>query len=198
VLVLHDQRVRDDQHRVADEGQGRGERHPLEDTLLRLRHVVEDGPLDEVARGVGRGQRLAPGARRGRLGDISIRIRRGDAARGEGGQEEDEQDDGIGVLQHRHGLAQARGRAPSQVVGEGARHGGVADLGAPAETAAWAGGWWRAARDSERQRETAAETLGERRSETARRQRQTESPRVCISSTPLRSGAASGGHRSSI
>jgi hypothetical protein len=145
VLLLHDQRVRDDQHRVADKRQGRGERGPLEDALLRLRHVVMDRPLDEVARGIRRGQRLAPGARRGRFGDVSIRIRRGNAARGEGGQEEDEHDDGIGVLQDRHGLAQARGRAPSQVVaGEGglreeARHGVVAGLGSPAETAAWAG-----------------------------------------------------------
>jgi hypothetical protein len=52
----------------------------------------------------------------------------------------------------------------------------------------------RRVKGSERQR---PRHRGRRRSETARRQRQTDSPRVCISSTTLRSGAASGGHGSS-
>jgi hypothetical protein len=128
VLLFHDQRVRDDQHRVADEGQGRGQREPFEDALLRLGNVVVDRALDEVARGVRRGQRLASRAGGGGFGDINIRISRGDAAGGEGGEEEDQHDDGIGILQHRNRLAQARGRPPSQVVAGEQRMPGLGEV----------------------------------------------------------------------
>ena len=70
-----------------------------------------------VARGVGCGQRLASRARGGGLGDISIRIRRGDAADGEGHEEEKEHNDGVGILQCPDGLVQGLGMAPSRRIG---------------------------------------------------------------------------------
>ena len=109
-----------DQHRVADEGQGRGKGDPFEEALLGVGDIVVDGSLHKVASRVGCGQWLASRAGGGGFGDISIRIRGGNAAGGEGGQEEDEHKDGIGVLQHCDGVAQCGGVGPasSVVVGE--------------------------------------------------------------------------------
>jgi hypothetical protein len=116
MLLLHDQRVGNDQDRVADEGQSRGKGDPFEDALLRVRDVVVDRSLHKVASRVGCGQRLASRAGGGGFGDISIRIRGGNAAGGEGGQEEDEHKDGIGILQHRDGFAQRGGIGPASIV----------------------------------------------------------------------------------
>jgi hypothetical protein len=82
VLLLHDQRVRNDDDRVADKGEGRGQREPLEDALLRLRNIIMDRLLDEVACRVGRGQRLAPGARGGGLCDVQTTKKKASMAMG--------------------------------------------------------------------------------------------------------------------
>lgn len=99
------QRMRDDEHRVGDEGQGGSQREPLKDPLLRVRDIVVGGPFDEVARGIGCGERLAPRARSGWFGDISIRIRGGDAADSEGRQEEEEHEDGVRIVEDRRCFA---------------------------------------------------------------------------------------------
>jgi hypothetical protein len=98
VLVLFGEGLSNDEDRVADEGQGCGQRQPLEDALLRLGDMVVGRLLDKVAGGIGGGQELAARASGGGLSDISIRIRGDDAAGGEGGQEEDEQNERVGVL----------------------------------------------------------------------------------------------------
>jgi hypothetical protein len=116
LLLGHDQRMRNDEDRVANEGEGRGQRDPFKDALLRLGDIVVDGFFDKVAGWVGRGQRLASRAGGGGLGDISIRIRGGNAADGEGGQEEDEQENGIGILHDGDGRAQCCGVDPARVV----------------------------------------------------------------------------------
>jgi hypothetical protein len=86
---------------AVDEGVGNGDdgtahkrrrgegQQPIEQQLLRVRDVIGDGSLHKVARRVRRGQRLACGAGGGGFDDIRIIIRREDAARGEGGEEED-------------------------------------------------------------------------------------------------------------
>jgi hypothetical protein len=133
MLLLLDERMRNDQDRVADEGEGGGEREPFEDALLRLRHVVEDGLFDEVAGRIGCGQRLASRARGGRFGDISIRISSDNAAGGEGSQEEDEHKDWIGVLQNGDDGPQRGSRAPAVgVVGEEVQLGHGVCLARPA------------------------------------------------------------------
>jgi hypothetical protein len=117
MLFLLRQRVHNDEHRVGDEGEGCGQREPLEDPLLGVGDIVVDGALDKVARGVSCGQGLASRARGGGLGDISIRTRRGDAADGEGHEEEQEHNDGVGILQCPDGLVQRLGMAPSRGIG---------------------------------------------------------------------------------
>jgi hypothetical protein len=97
--------MRDDYDRVADKGECSCQRHPLEQPLLRLRDIVVDRLLHEVPGRVGRGQRLASRARRGRFGDISIRIRCGDAAEGKSRQEENEHNNRIGILYNGDGTA---------------------------------------------------------------------------------------------
>jgi hypothetical protein len=110
LLVAFGEGLSNDEDRVADEGQGSGQRHPLEDALLRLGDMVVGRLLDKVAGGIGRGQELAARASGGGLSDISIRIRGDDAAGGEGGQEEDEQDERVGVLEDGDGARQALGK----------------------------------------------------------------------------------------
>ena len=129
MLVLFGEGLSNDEDRVADEGQGGGQRHPLEDTLLRLGDMIVGRLLDKVAGGVGGGQQLAARASGGGLSDISIRIRGDDAAGGEGGQEEDEDKQRIGVLQDGDGARQA--------LGEGLRgsHGGEEERERRSETA---------------------------------------------------------------
>ena len=55
--------------------------------------------LDEVAGGVGCGQRLASRASRGRFGDISIRFGCCYAAESEGRQEEEQHEQRVGILE---------------------------------------------------------------------------------------------------
>lgn len=130
MLLLHDQRVSDDNNRIGDKGEGRGERHPLKDALLGLGDIIVHRLLDKVARGVGGRQRLASRAGGGGLGDISIRIGGGDAADGEGYEEEEQEEDGIGILQDGDNGGQGRVVGPACVVvgSQGERtagHGGV-------------------------------------------------------------------------
>ena len=101
VLLLHDQRVGNDQDRVANEGQGRGKGDQFEDALLRWSNIVVDNFLDKVACRVGCGQ-LLPSRASGRgFHTICTSIGRSNAAGGEGGQEEDQHEDWVGTLQHR-------------------------------------------------------------------------------------------------
>ena len=99
MLLLLDQGMGDDEDRIADKGEGGGEGDPFEESFLRVGDIVMDRLLDKIAGWVGCGQRLAPGPGCSRFGDISIRLGGGDAAGGEGGEEEDEHNDGIGILQ---------------------------------------------------------------------------------------------------
>lgn len=99
LLGLLDNGVGDGDGGIAGKGGSGKQRQPGEEQLLRVGDVVVDGPLHKVAGGIGGGQRLASRACGGGFCDISIRIRGGNAADGEGEQEEDEQKDGIAVLQ---------------------------------------------------------------------------------------------------
>ena len=108
--------MRNDDDGIADKGECRCERHPFEDTLLGLGDIIVDELLDEVAGGIGGRQRLSSRAGCGRFGDISIRFRGGNAADGEGSEEEDEHNDGIGILQHGDGGAHRAGVGPSLAV----------------------------------------------------------------------------------
>lgn len=114
MLALLRQRLRDDEDRVAEKRQGHGQREPLEDPLLGRRDVVVDRLLDKVAGGVGCGQRLASGAGRGRFGDVGVGVGCGDAADGEGGQEEDQHEQRVGVLQDGEGIVQRSSVLPAR------------------------------------------------------------------------------------
>lgn len=109
--------MRDDEDGIAEEGQGHGQREPLEDSLLRWRDVVVDRLLDKVAGGVGCGQRLASRAGGGRFGDVGVGVCRGDAAEGEGGQEEDQHKQRVGILQHGEDVVQGGGMLPAWLLG---------------------------------------------------------------------------------
>lgn len=116
VLLRLGQSVGNDYDRVADKGEGRGQRDPFKDALLGVRDIIVDQLLDEVAGRIGGRKRLSPRAGCGRFGDIRIRFRSGNAANGEGSQKEDEHNDGIGILQDGDGVAHRAGIGPSLVV----------------------------------------------------------------------------------
>lgn len=105
--------MRNDHDRVAHKCKCSSQRDPFKDPLLRLRNVIVDRLFDEVASGVGCGERLASWAGCGGFGDISIRISGCDAADCKGGQKEEHQEDWVGVLEHCDCLAEGGSMAPS-------------------------------------------------------------------------------------
>ena len=117
--------MRDAEGGVADEGGGREDGQPVEDQLLSVRDIVVGGTLDEVARGVCGGQRLAPGAKDGgsRASSVGMGSRGDDGANGVANEEEQEQEGRREVLQMLDGVSDRAGKRPA-VVGHGAAEGG--------------------------------------------------------------------------
>ncbi len=88
LFVFFNEGVGYDDDGIADKSQSSSERDPFENSFLRLRDIIVGRLLDKIASGVSCGQGLSPRAGGGGLGDINIRISGGDAADGEGDQEE--------------------------------------------------------------------------------------------------------------